>query len=467
MAKKTAALQSGVKRTITTEETILDDGDTSVPTPSPTPEPAPTPEQFIGMLPAQEPEEITALLEELGDEDHKVVVYRFDENLKAFARLDSYSHKEFSLDSLADSYGGGRYRIHVFRPNGQIAAGVKIINIDKAKKPKVDSSTVHTSASGTQVFMPPQQDMTKVMDIMMTQSNRQQELMMTMMTKMAEVMSGSHQAPAAPSIFKDVGDIVALQKLFESKGDPQINNMNAVLGALQKGMELAQAANPSGNSESGGGGLLDTVIKALLPAVTGNPGLVGTVMSAMAPLARPQQRAYVPQQNPIQNPPPFSQVPAAQSITGQPQLSAPIPVVAEPVVETPKEQGMNLGLQLVIAMYRGPIVDMAKDGFETDKAAEIIVLRIPETYYAMVLDFTNKADRLELVKQFIPELFIIDSKTQKDFSEWTTKVLDAGKVILTEYFGPEIPAALPAEVIEVAPELKPDLPAVKEPTEAK
>jgi len=403
------------------------------------PEPSSVPlDSFPGLmenLAPAEPEEIQSLLSELGDEDYKVVVYRFNKDLKKFARLDSYGHKEFTLDMLGDTYGGGKYRIYVFRPNGQITMS-KIVDIDEAKKPKVDPHQVVQGQGGTHVVLPPQQDMSKIVDIMVSQNNRSQELMMTMMTKLAEVMAMSGNRPAAPSLVKDVGDIVALQKMFEPKGEPGMNSVNAVLNGLKQGLELAQMANPGGNSE--GGGLMDTLLKALIPAFVGaQPSFSDRVMGAVTPVARP------PIQNPIPRPqipptvpaPTAGLTPAQQAVSQIPAPTA-LPAEAEPVVSAPKESGMGLGFQLVIAMYKAPILDMAKSSFDPEKAAEIIITRIPEDYYAVCLDFTNKIDRLNYVKEFLPELFIEDPITKASCADWVTKVLDAGKEILTNYFKP-------------------------------
>lgn len=450
MAKKTN-VPAGTRRTTVIEEPLP--GDTeggSLPLPEgassrPEPTPEPAAQEFIdpALFPQPEPEEVQMLLSELGDEDHKVVVYRFSKELKKFARLDSYSHKEFSLDTLGDTYGGGKYRIYVFRPNGQILHS-KVIEIDEAKKPKQDASQ-GVIATGPQVIIPPQQDMTKVMDMMMSQSERNQALMMTMMTKMAEAMTGVARQPAPPSIVKDMGDILALQKMMENRADPQTANVNAVLNGLKQGMELAQMAGAGGEKEEGG---LMGILNKLLPAfVGGQPSMADTVMRALAPVARPQALPAPARPAPVLRPAPTT-IPAPAPAV--PQIAAaPVPAPAvpptpeEPVIVAPKEEGMNLGMSLIVAMYKAPILDMAKANFEPEKAAEIIALRIPEAYYAVCLDFTNKEDRVELVNQFIPEL--------KPYGEWVGKVLDGGKVILTEYFDDETPEAIPTDAQPAAP----------------
>ena len=87
---------------------------------------------------------------------------------------------------------------------------------------------------------------------------------------------------------------------------------------------------------------------------------------------------------------------------------------------------MGFGANMILAMYKGPVLDMAKSAHDPDKAAEMIILRIPEAYYPIALDFTVKPDRLAVALAFIPEL--------KEYSVWTDKVLEAGKEILTQYF---------------------------------
>jgi hypothetical protein len=437
MAKK-ETVAPGTRRTTVIEEPL--NGETapnasnreSLPPPQEPEQLIPGEVSDLGFLPQPEPEEVQMLLSELGDEDHKVVVYRFSKELKKFARLESYSHKEFSLDTLADTYGGGKYRIYVFRPNGQILHS-KVIDIDELKKPKPDASQVVQTAQGTQVIMPPQQDMTKVMDMMVSQSERNQALMMTMMTKMAEAMGAVHAQPAAPSIVKDVGDILALQKMLENKA-PQTDNVTAVINGLKQGIELAQLANPNGNQEETG---VLGIIKQLLPAFVGmggggQPNLMERITQSIPrPLPRPTPH---PAPASAQIPAPAAQVTPAPAAQVTP---APAQITAEPNANPHKEPTMNFGLSMMIAMYKAPILDMAKTDFDTEKAAEIIVTRIPESYYPVCLDFTNKKDRLELVKMALPELFVIDPVTNKDYSEWTTKVLDSGKALLTEYFTPQ------------------------------
>jgi len=433
----------GTRRTTIVEEPLDNKGkNNSDEQPSNQPEPA-SPSVpldslsgFMDPYPNTEPEEVQMLLSELGDEDHKVVVYRFNKDSKKFARLDSYTHKEFTLDMLGDTYGGGRYRIYVFRPNGQILHS-KVVEIDEAKRPKVDHYQQIPGQGGTQVVLPPQQDMSKIVDVMVTQSNRSQELMMTMMTKMAEIMAMSGNRPATPSLVKDVGDIVALQKMFESKGDPGMNSVSAVLNGLKQGIELAQMANPGGSSE--GGGLMDTILKSLIPAFVGaQPSLSDRVMGALGPVARPPMvpnPAPRPQIPPTAPTPAVGHTPENQAVS---QIQAPAVPSPEPgpSASSPKENGMSLGFQFVLSMYKAPILDMARTNFDPEKAAEIIVTRIPETYYPVCLDFTNKTDRMDYVKQFLPELFVVDPVSKKDCAGWTTKVLDAGKDILTEYFKP-------------------------------
>ena len=441
MTKKEKLPADGaIRRTTTTEETILPP-EPVLHEPPPVEAPLPMDPGLAGFeLREQDPEEIQSLLSQLGDDDHKITVARWNNQEKLFARLDSYSHKEFDLDTLGDAYGGGKYKIMVFRPNGQIRF-TKVVVIDSAKKPKIDPAQMVSTAQGAQVIMAPQQDNSKMFDLMVQQNNRSQEMFMVLVTKMAEAFA-SKAAPAAPapSIVKDLSDVLAIQKMLEAKGDPAQNNMNTMLGVLKQGLELGQLASPNSGEGNSGGGVMDIVTGLLGKFVGNQPGFADKVVGALAPMARPNPPAPAPQRPMVQ--------PTVQA-QPQPQISqtpapVPAPQVEEAVVETtPKEQTMDLGLRLVIAMYKGPVLDMAKQDFDAEKAADIIIMRIPESYYPLCLDFTAKPDRLAVVTQFIPEL--------QQFSPWVDKVLTAGNQALTEYFKPEVESAevAPQEVAEI------------------
>lgn len=422
--------EPGVARrttTTVTDELITQDPQGGLPPAQPEPEmPPEAPEALIDPI----PDEIGALLEELGDVAHKVVVYRYNRVTKRMARLDEWPHNEFSLGMLGDTFGGGTYRIYVFRPNGQMVSS-KVVDIDEAKKPK------ETAPVQVPVYAPaPQQapDTSRLLEVMMQQQSKSQELVMTMMAKMAETVSAINNRPAQPSVIKDVGDILALQKMLG--GDNATTKIEAVLGALRQGMELGQMA--------GGGedkGLLDKLVDTFLPALAGTPGMADRLMGALRPALVPPS---APAPQPLPRPAPAAvQIPAPAA----PVVPAPAPAApAEAAPERVEEPSMGMGLNFLVAMYKGPILDMARQNFDESTAADIIVLRIPRDYYPVCLDFVSKSDCAEQVLKFIPDLV--------PYGPWVTRVLAAGRQALEEELAPEPVAdqGAPAETGAPAPE---------------
>lgn len=444
MAKKDnadkAAPAVGTRRITTVVDEPLD--------PPPPPEqhfddsqPLPAVDPLLELMPDSVPDEISSLLAELGDTAHKVVVYRYNRTTKKMARLDEWGHTEFSLGMLADTYGGGTYRVYVFRPNGQMA-GSKMVEIDEAKKPKHDPTLLpYAAGPGTQVFVPPAPDMSKFMEIMMTQSARSQELVMTMISKMAEGMSAANRAPAAPSVIKDVGDILALQKMLEGKGDPQVNNMKSMLDMLMKGMEIARENTPEG----GGGGFMETLTKTILPMLAGQPNFAQTIVGALAPAVLPQPRPYTP---PIPNPAPGAQVqiaaaplaPAAGLQPESPGAVEPAPAVDDDLDILFKEMKKSL----LFPIYRGMILRMASDKADFILSADSILNRIPDSYYIIMNDLFTRPDFVERVLKHVPE-----AVPHKD---WLASTVEALKMGIAEYFKGEEEEPAPADpVIEGAP----------------
>ena len=384
------------------------------------------------MMAESVPDEIATLLSELGDSAHKVVVYRYNKATKKMARLDEWSHSEFSLGMLADTYGGGTYRVYVFRPNGQIV-GTKMVEIDEAKKPKVDPSQIVSGPQGTQFILPPQQDNSKLLEILMAQASKSQELMMTMMSKFAESAAAAGRLPPAPSIVKDVGDILALQKMLEGKGDPQVNSVKTALDLTHQILELTQK-DGGGASE---GGFMETLTKTILPMLTGQPSTAEAILKALTPAPAPRPLAPAPAPQPQLAPPPTPGVlpnPAPAPSSTAEGLGAPSPTPSAPGVSeatvVPDDELDTLFKEmkksLLFPIYRGMILKMAADKVDPAEAAVSMMDRIPETYYMIMNDLFIRPDFLDRVVRHVPE-----SAPQR---EWLAATVDALKAAIVDFF---------------------------------
>lgn len=433
---------AGRKRKTTT---IIEEPINSAPPAAPiNPEPPEPPnlplnpgDPLLDMIGDSVPDEIASLLSELGDSAHKVVVYRYNKATKKMARLDEWAHSEFSLGMLADTYGGGTYRVYVFRPNGQIV-GTKMVEIDEAKKPKTDPTQVIQGPQGTHFVLPPAQDNSKFLELMMAQASKSQELLVMMMTKFAESAAQGNRTPTQPSLVKDIGDVLALQKMLEGKGDPQVNSVKTALDLTQKILELTQN---NGSSESGGGGFMETLTKSILPMLTGQPNLTNTILAALTPQPRPGQAAQSPQPNPpaqISQPPATPPgVPALSAPTPSPTAEAPVvapaipgaPGATEAVVEADDELDTlfkEMKKSLLFPIYRGMILKMASDAVPPVEAAISMMDRIPETYYMIMNDLFVRPDFLDRVVRHVPEA--------APHREWLTSTVGALKDQIAEFF---------------------------------
>jgi len=209
-------------------------------------------------------EELMSTLSELGEEDHKVVVYRYNKEKKKYARLEEWGHKEFSLNTLADAYGGGSYRIFVYSSNGRFVTS-KIVEIDEAKKPK--EQNVPGQGTG-------QQDLSRIYELLLAQSEKNNALMLGLVEKIFS--STNNYNKVNEGFIKSIDDIINLKQLFNNKSEDPAITVNKLLEVFNRGMEFGTAVSENGTGKES---VLESVFKKFLNITPSDK-----IMSALMPL---------------------------------------------------------------------------------------------------------------------------------------------------------------------------------------
>ena len=349
-----------------------------------------------------------------------IEIFRIKEN-GVEAKIGTFSVKDWggSLEKCAKSFGGGEFKAILRDARGHFQ-GHTVVTYDEDAYPRP------TSKQGIPVPIPGSQpDIAEIMKAMQAQQDRQQDKMFTMLTAIIQMNN-------KPSGLSNLEEIIKVKKLLEPAADTTPNpvkDVTTLLGIFQKGVEAGQSFAPTAE-DKGEGGFMD-IISALAPAMA---PILSKAMN-QAPKPNPLAGAIADirtaaqaQRGMIVNPP-AEQAPPQPQQPQQPDAQPPAPAAAEAEVvpnSATEDNSMGVGGNLIIALYKGPILDMAHKNFDPEKTADMILIKIPEDYYSISLDFCSKPDRFELACGFIPEL--------KPYPEWVAKVLDAGKESLIQYY---------------------------------
>ena len=337
------------------------------------------------------------------------------------AKLGVFSIKDWgsSLEKCAKSYGGGEFKAIIRDSHGYYRGNTRVIYDEDAYPRPAAKNAPAPLATGSP-------DLAELFRTIQAQQDKQQDKMFTMITAMVQTMNSK------PSGVSSLEDMIRIKKLLEPsavEAPNPLKDVSTLLGLFQKGVEAGERLSPAADAKSEGG-FMD-IISALAPAMAPmlakvmsaptKPSALAGAVADIRTAATPRPLITNPPATPVSvAPPPAAPLSAADS-------PAPAPAEAEVVPQqSTEEKDMGFAANMMIAMYKGPVLEMAKSGHDPDKTAEMIILRIPETYYPIALDFTVKPDRLDLTFAFIPEL--------KEHREWTDKVLESGKEILTQYF---------------------------------
>ena len=339
------------------------------------------------------------------------------------AKVGNYSVAEWggSLEKIAKSFGGGEFKAVLRDKEGHFKGATRVI-FDEMAYPRPQSpSTLPQAMSGNSG------DIAEVVKSFQSQLEKQQD-------KMFQLILATMQKPVTPvqSPMSSLEEMIKLNKLMQPNPDTTPNplkDVTTLLGLFQKGVEAGQSMTPQ--PEEKGDFDFMSMVKSFAPALV--PALASAMASKPkpAPLAEAIQeiRTATAQKTLSQNP----SDPALQPIEPQqPESAAAAEAETNPASEAevvePSTEGNNMGVgtNLFLMMYKGPVIDMAKSGHDVEKTAEMIILRVPEQYYPVCLDFCVKPDRVALAAGFIPEL--------KDYPIWVDGVLASGAAILQEYF---------------------------------
>lgn len=225
-----------------------------------------------------------------------IKLYKQEEKGSKPAFINEYAPEEFSLGMVKDEYGGGNYVVWVFKPNENNKGKRTLVRklnfqIHKSFKGRLDNPVV-TLQPLTQVQ--PTQDMSKMVELMMLQSQQANERLslimqensknqMVMMGGLFQVLagalnSGSREMKSANSI----DDLVKYKMIFP-------DNSEKAMAMFFKGMELNRGNEPQEKP------WWQEALMGLLPAV---PPLLETMTkgrATVAPIA-PKQTPKSPEE---------------------------------------------------------------------------------------------------------------------------------------------------------------------------
>lgn len=391
------------------------------------------------------PDEVNTVLAELGESEHKVTLSRLNKEGKRYALLDSWPHKDFSLDMVGDMYGGGKYRIVITDPTGHYM-GSKVFEIDAAKKPKDQAPAIPAIPPG---YVPAAaQDNTKIYELLMAQQDRSNQQTIAMMSKLMETMALTNQPKE--NLFKNVQDVIAVMKLTENKPDPSVSQMNGVIDALKKGLELGQRVAVAENAPAGDGeGFLGMLLNKLLPAISGNPSVIAaisnTLTSAMTPAA--PQRPQIPTDSAVS--PQYQQRPADKQPPPVPGLTSPGTPVA-PLSDTTIMENNNMDdtdrmfqqvkSHFFFSLYNPVLLEKARTNADVEKTAGMVLLSIPETSYAPLAAIINRPGFIDKMTKNLPEY--------ASYKPWLTELVTRLLADITEYFSADLTDDTDAAVVE-------------------
>jgi hypothetical protein len=324
-----------------------------------------------------------------------IEIFRIKEN-GVEAKIGSFSVKDWgtSLEKCAKSYGGGEFKAVLRDENGHYR-GNTVVYYDELAYPRPPAGAIGSAPQ-------PAADLSDLVKTLHQQSEVQQDKTMAMFMKMMEVVNNRPQANPVG----ELENLIRLKKLMEPpqvESPSPLKDVSTLLSLFQKGVETGEKMAP--RAETGGEGDFMSLLSMLAPAVA--PAL-GRVLAKSTP---PQELSK-----------------ALDVIKEKAGVPA-VPAAAVEITASPEVKDMDFKTKMILALYKGPLLDMAKNSFDAAKTAQMILLKVPEEHYSMALDLASAPNRLELVYGYIPEL--------SSFAPWTESVLKEGAEILRQYFTEE------------------------------
>jgi len=325
----------------------------------------------------------------------KIEIFRLKEN-GVHAKVGVFPVKEWgnTLDKIAQKYGGGEYIVHLRDDNGRFA-GKTNVYYDEIAYPKPQSSPAYPHF--VQQNTP---DISELLKTLQEQSEKNTDKFMTMMMTFTQTLAQT--LGNKRNLIESLNDVVMIKKLFDNdkkpvetpKDDSPLKQIDNLLKIFQKGIEMGtMTAGTEKNEEP-----FMELLKMLAPAVTNG-------------LVKPTAKKH----------------PLTEAVENVVKKDSPSKLVQNiPQVETKKEENSMDKTNMILALYKPSILDMAKNNFDAAKTAEMILLRVPEDYYGMCFDLSKNPQRYEFTCKYIPEL--------KEYKEWVEKVFTEGEKILTEFY---------------------------------
>lgn len=323
-------------------------------------------------------------LEGFQQTEGKVHVYRLKDGV--YCKMSVIEAKEWNdgLEGIAKRFGGGTFKVRLHAPDGTFA-GETVQHFDEEAYPKPGAN------APAAVIVPPAPDMTPMLRMIQEQNAQARQDMKDTMMMIAEIFK-SQNKPSNPLV-GNINELMMFKEMMADKKNPA-SELSTLVGVLQKGMELGQAAAPVEE-----GGILGNLLGKLL-----NGDTLAKVATALTPAITPPAEAPA--------------APAAQAPV--PRQLPPPPVAKPPVRQNPPQKPKEDGkMNLIVAMYKPQIIGLAEKGEAPKKVAEQIVARIAAINDGWLL-IVDDAIRLPGTKEkfvygFAPEL--------KKHDKWVTSVM--------------------------------------------
>lgn len=320
-------------------------------------------------------------------------------------KIGSIPVKEFgtTLDNIAKKYGGGEYMLYLRDRDGRFAKRTSVY-YDEIAYPTPSNTTPMYPVINNQP------DITTLVKNIQEQSEKSTDKMMAMMT--AVMQSFGQMFAQKSALISSVRDVETIAELFEGrkkKEDSPLNNLETLLTIFEKGMEFGSQANKGEEPDNEFLGL----VKTLLPSVLGKQdGSKLPLKDVINEIKLKSNKA------PIPNPP---QIEKKETIAQSNQVN-----------EKKETTQMNLIQQLMIENYKKTIIELAKQNYDIEKTAKMVIARIPTDYLAWSYDFSKLPNVVDVSITYIPEL--------AEYREWTEKVLTRCSAILEEIIKEETEA---------------------------
>ncbi len=217
-----------------------------------------------------------------GVDDAKVNVYRQDEkNPHKGAFLFTCAPGDFSLETLRDSYGGGRYRVHA-RANGRVVTN-RVIQIEEPKRGIPGAMVMQNQSS-------PVADLGKLIEAMQVGFTNLGQLIM------------QKQAPSVdPDAMRSnlLRDLSMMRELL-GINQPRVDSSETAMTMFLKGIDVAKSITP----REGEAGTVDLIMEGLK---TFGPVIAEATKNKMESAATMPSAAPLPLPTPHQSSQAFSQ----------------------------------------------------------------------------------------------------------------------------------------------------------------